>query len=218
MIKNNIIISAIFIYLFTIHQICIAQSDKSFEDGVNFLSVMIAENSEIKSSFNDLMIVDSLYILAVEFYDGDISEALLALTFATLPFNKMPVSIPFIDYRIDLRLPSVNQSLFELKKKNLPGIVYFDSRLKGGQDKDKVAHFFGNAFLAYNVTYFNLSKFMGILVEMFESAFKVSGGIDFRDLQTNYLGEFFGHSLNKNPKLLPSQFFDVYSLFYFSYN
>jgi hypothetical protein len=179
---------------------------------------MITRNSIIKNSDDDLNIVDSLYIKAVEFYDGDISEALLALTFATLPFNKMPVTLPFFGCKINLRLPSVNQSLFELKNTKLPGIVYFDSGYKGGNDKDKVAHFFGNAFLAYNISYFNLSKFLGIIVEMFESTFKVSGGIDFKDLQTNYLGEFFGYSLNENPKLLPSQFFDVYSLFYFSYN
>jgi hypothetical protein len=218
LIKNNNIITALFISFFLITQICSAQSNKSLEDGINYLSLLIANNQIKSNSSDDLKIVDSLYLKAVQFYDGDISESLLALTFATLPFNKMPVSIPFIDYKIDLKLPSVKHSLFEMKKKNLPGIVYFDSRFKGGQDKDKVAHFFGNAFLAYNFSYFNLSKFMGIFVEMFEATFKVSGGIDSRDLQTNYLGEFFGYSLTKNPKLLPSQFFDVYSLFYFSYN
>ena len=130
----------------------------------------------------------------------------------------MPVTIPLLNIRIPLRLPSVNERLFKIKKRNLPGIVYFDSRLKGGQDKDKVAHFFGNAFLAYNLPFINASKVLGIFVELFESSFKVSGGVDFRDLQTNGLGEAFGTSLRKNNKLLPSQFFKIYSLFYFSYN
>jgi hypothetical protein len=53
---------------------------------------------------------------------------------------------------------------------------------------------------------------------MFESIFKVSGGVDYRDLQTNQLGEFFGKSLNNDSNLLPSDFFKVYSLFYFFYN
>ena len=130
----------------------------------------------------------------------------------------MPIRVPFINVRIPLRLPSVGKNLFSTKRENLPGIVYFDSNLNGGQDKDKVAHFYGNAFLAYNVSFFNASKFLGMIVEMFESTFKVSGGIDFRDLQTNHLGEFFGHSLRNNPNLMPSDFFKVYSLFYFSYN
>lgn len=190
----------------------------SFEDGVIHLSSIIADQRFILNKFEDIQQIDSIFNYAVNYYHGDISEALLALTFATLPFNKMPIKIPIVNLRIPLRLPSVNDKMFSKKRKYLPGIVYFDSPQKGGQDKDKVAHFYGNAFLAYNVTFFNASKFLGLIVEMFESTFKVSGGIDFRDLQTNHIGEFFGSSLRKNPNLLPSDFFKVYSLFYFSYN
>lgn len=218
MIKNKIIITAVFIYFFSILQTCTAQSNRSFEDGVNYLSLLIAKNSKIKSSCDDLNILDSLYLKAVIFYNGDVSEALLALAFATLPFNKMPVTIPFTGIKLNLKLPSVNQKLFNLKKANLPGRVFFDSPQRGGQDKDKVAHFFGNAFLSYNIRFINLSKFLGLFIEHFESAFKVSGGVDFRDLQTNYLGEYFGYSLRNHNELLPSQFFYMYSLFYFSYN
>jgi hypothetical protein len=190
----------------------------SFEEGVIFLSNIIANEKFSSLQYTDLQQVDSLYFTAVQFYNGDISEALLALTFSTLPFNKMPIKLPVINLRIPLRLPSVNDDLFLTKKLYLPGKVFFDSRSKGGQDKDKVAHFFGNAFLAYNISFINASKFLGLFVEMFESAFKVSGGIDLRDLQTNNLGEYFGKSISKNPNLKPSDFFNVYSLFYFSYN
>jgi hypothetical protein len=192
----------------------------SFEDGVNYLSIYIASDEFVQLSKNnsDSDLVDTLYLKAVSFYKGDISEALLALTFATLPFNKMPITIPFFNIRIPLRLPAVNDKLFRIKKKNLPGVVYFNSPKTGGQDKDKVAHFFGNAFIAYNLSFMNASKVLGILVELFESSFKVSGGVDFRDLQTNGLGELFGNSLINNKKLLPSEVFKIYSLFYFSYN
>jgi hypothetical protein len=185
---------------------------------VIYLSKLIAEEKITHIDKNDLEKIDSLYKHAIYFFDGNVSEALLALSFATLPFNKMPMTFPIFNIRIDLNLPSVNQSLFEFKRKNIPGLVFFDSKKNGGQDKDKVAHFFGNAFLSYNITFINLSKFLGFFVELFESTFKVSGGIDFRDIQTNYLGEFFGKSLKENPNLLPSDFFNVYSLFYFSYN
>ncbi|MBK8946828.1 MAG: hypothetical protein IPM32_16380 [Ignavibacteriae bacterium] len=205
------------IIIFFANKINIAQT-KSFEDGVIFLSKFIAsEEFQLKNN-PDCFLVDTLFKKAVNFYDGDISEALLALTFSTLPFNKMPVTIPILNLKLDLKLPAVNEELFQIKKDNLPGIIYFDSNTKGNQDKDKVAHFFGNAFLSYNISYFNLSKFLGMFVEMFESIFKVSGGIDPRDLHTNYLGEFFGESIKKNKELVPSDFFKLYSLFYFSYN
>ena len=207
--------------IFPIRSVVFGGNDMpSFEEGVIYLSEYIASDNfvELSKLNNDQALVDSLYKRSLRFYNGDISEALLALTFATLPFNKMPVTIPFFNIRIPLRLPAVDEELFKIKKNNLPGIVYFDSRTKGGQDKDKVAHFFGNAFLAYNILFINASKVLGIFVELFESSFKVSGGVDFRDLQTNGLGEAFGNSLRRNNKLLPSQFFKIYSLFYFSYN
>jgi len=190
----------------------------SFEDGVIYLSNYIASDHFKNKTDEDIFLVDTLYKKATNFYNGNISEALLALTFATLPFNKMQVTVPIINVKLNLKLPSVDENIFLEKKNNLPGIVYFDSEKIGGQDKDKVAHFFGNAFLKYNVRIINLSKFLGIFVEMFESTFKVSGGVDFRDLQTNYIGEFFGYSLRKNKELKPSDFFKLYSLFYFSYN
>jgi len=206
-----------FILTFSVSKFDYAQT-KSFEDGVIYLSKFIASKEFELKTESDIYLVDTLYKKAVNFYEGDISEALLALTFATLPFNKMPVTIPIINVKLDLKLPSVNEELFLQKKNNLPGIIYFDSSINSNQDKDKVAHFFGNAFLKFNMSLFNLSKFFGMFVEMFESTFKVSGGIDFRDLQTNYIGEFFGYSLLDNKELLPSDFFKLYSLFYFSYN
>ena len=190
----------------------------SFADGVIHLSKIIADEKYSSKDYSDLEIVDSLFGEELSFYNGDISEALLALTFAALPFNKMPVSIPFIGSRINLKLPSVNQELFEKKRKNIPGKIYFDSSAEGSGDKDKLAHFFGNAFLAYNISFFNLSRFLGLLVELFEEAFKVSGRIDFRDPPSNHLGEFFGYSLRTNPSQKVSDFLNVYSLFYFSYN
>lgn len=194
------------------------QSNKTFQDGVIYISQFIVENNFSENNLNDYEMVDSIYTLAVDFYEGDISEALLALTFATLPFNRMVIKIPIFNLKVPLRLPSVSESIFKLKKNNLPGIIYFDSPKQNGQDKDKVAHFFGNAFLSYNVSLFNLSKFLGFFVELFEASFNVSAGIDFRDLQTNILGEYFGKSLHKNNSLMPSDFFNVYSLFFFSYN
>ncbi len=217
---NKILFGLLILFYFYSSNLLAQNSSTSFQDGVNYLSKYITSEDFIKlgENYTDNELVDHLYFFALEYYNDDISEALLALTFATLPFNKMPITIPFINVRIPLRLPSVNEELFKVKKKNLPGIIYFDSPKTGGQDKDKVAHFFGNAFIAYNLSFINASKILGILVELFESSFKVSGGVDFRDLQTNGLGELFGESLIKNKKLLPSEVFRIYALFYFSYH
>ena len=191
---------------------------QSFEDGVKYISVIIAEQKYSPKKYNDHEILNLIYEDALKYYDGDISETLLALTFATLPFNKMPLTIPLVNLKLDLRLPSVDQKLFELKRDNIPGKIFFDSPITLYGDKDKISHFFGNAFLAYNVSLFNLSKFLGFIVEMFESVFKVSGMIDYRDLVANNLGEYFGHSLRINENLKVSDFLNVYSLLYFSYN
>ncbi|PID59309.1 MAG: hypothetical protein CR986_06795 [Ignavibacteriae bacterium] len=188
----------------------------TFEDGVIYLSKIIAKQ-KLPQDLSDLEQVDYLYSVAIKFYQDDISEALLALTFATLPFDKMGVTIPLLNQKIYLKLPAVKERLFKEKVKHSPGLVYFDSDSIGNQDKDKVAHFFGNAFLAYNISFFNLSKFMGLFVEHFEATFKISGAVDFKDIITNHLGELFGKSLRENPNLKPSQFFKVYSLFFFSY-
>ncbi len=183
------------------------EKNAAFEDGVIHLSTIIANDSLFNKIDTDLDKVDALYKIAVKYYDGDISEALLALTFATLPFNKMSAKIPFINVRVPLHLPSVNENLFNKKKNNLPGKVLFNSTKKHGLDKDKVAHFFGNAFLSYNISFLNISKFFGFIVEMFESAFQVSNGVDIRDMQVNYLGEYFGNSLQKNSELKAIRFF-----------
>lgn len=196
-------------------QMILAQSDKSLSDAVYHLSEFIASDEflKLKENNTDLDLIDTIYTRALKYHNGDISETLLTLTFATLPFNKMPVRLPLLG-KVNLHLPSVNKKLFREKVKNLPSKIYFDSPESDFGDKDKVAHFFGNSFLGYNEGFFNLSKFMGIFVELFEASFEVGGGLDRRDILTNNLGELFGKELNKNKKLMPSDIMKLYYLFY----
>ena len=182
--------------------------DESFQKLVEFISS--EEFQKLKQNNSDLALVDSIYLRALSLSEGDISEGLLAATFATLPFDKMPIKLPFITKIVDLKLQEIDPVLFKKKNNNLPSELFFDTPSYG--DKDKLAHFFGNAFLSYNISTFNISKILGIFVELFEESFKVSGGLDFRDLKVNYLGEFFGKQLNKNPKLLPSEVLSLYIL------
>ncbi len=197
---------------------------KSFAQEKDLNSVIVSiskyitsENFEsINTAHNDLAAVDSIYTFALNYLEGDYSEALLALTFATLPFNKMPLKIPILGIPLTLSLPSPGDSLFHKKNLLLPKNLFFDSPKTDFGDKDKLAHFFGNAFLSYNISFFNFSKFMGIFVEMFESTFKVEGGLDFKDIKVNHLGDSFGIFLNENNNLMPSEVLRIYSLLFFN--
>lgn len=210
----------IFLLLFNIANPILSQNqNNSLEDGIKYLSEYIAseEFSDLSKMNNDSELIDTLYLKSKFYFNNNVSESLLALTFAALPFREMPIRLPILNLKIPLKLPTVNEKLFIEKKNNLPGKIFFDSPPSGLQDKDKIAHFFGNAFLSYNISFIKLSKFLSIMVEIFESDFKVSGGVDYRDIQANTLGELFGYLLNKNIEILPSEILRIYNLFYFSY-
>ncbi|KUO61538.1 hypothetical protein APF79_01730 [bacterium BRH_c32] len=191
-------------------------ASKSFIDGVVYLSKYLSskEYIELRKRIGDVGITDSLFVKAKKFYDGDNSEALLALTFSLLPFNNMAVKLPYIGITLNFPLPNAGDSLYYTKLRHQPRYLLFDSPMNNSGDIDKLAHYFANAFLSYNIGFFNLSKFMGIFVEYFEAVFKVQGSIDKKDLIVNHLGEWYGKNLKKNDKLLPSSGFSIYQLLY----
>lgn len=192
--------------------------DRSFYGGLFYLSELIAsdifEKSKNEYDDLDLVLVDSLYLKAIKFYQGDISEALLALTFASLPFDHIKIRFLF-GTRFNIPLPSPPKKVFDKRVKNLPKFLFFDSPEGNFGDKDKLAHFFGNAFLRYNFGFFNLSKFMGIFVETVEEGLFIEGGYSRRDLIANHLGELFAESVKQNSSILPSEILKVYQLLFF---
>jgi len=205
------------IFLFIPASYCFQNNyDKSFYGGLFYLSEFIASDqfAELRKNHNDPELVDLIYRKAYDFYDGDISEALLALTFACLPFNRIRTRFLF-GSELMIPLPSPPESVFKTKVKNLPKNIFFNSPETEFSDKDKLAHFFGNAFLRYNFGFFNLSKFMGIFVETVEEGLFIEGGYSNLDIITNHLGELFAESVKENNSLLPSSVLNVYQLFYF---
>lgn len=184
-----------------------------------YISNMIAGDEFEKLSYehDQLELIDTIYARALQLHNYDISETLLTLTFTTLPFKKMPLNIPLIGIKLSIPLPSVSDSLFTLKVRNLPSYIFPDSKKNSYGDKDKLPHFYGNAFLSYNLRFFNFSKFIGILLELFEESFEVDGKFDRRDIKANHLGDFFGQLLITNSNILPSQVLSIYSLSYFKY-
>jgi len=181
---------------------------------VNYISSYIASERFINliNGIGDVASADSIYIEAIKFNNGNISDALLTLMLATVPYREVPVQIPLINSTIYYPLTSADQETFIKKNDNLPRYLFFDSPNNNYGDKDKLAHFFGSAFLSYESNVFDLGKLIGYFVEAFEESFKVQSRVDLRDLDVNEYGRLFGRLLKENKDLLPSQIFLVRSI------
>jgi hypothetical protein len=123
--------------------------------------------------------------------------------------------LPLTGTKIRIPLPSPPLKIFNEKLKNTPKKIFFDSPENDYGDKDKLAHFFANAFLRYNISIFNLSEFLGIFVEYFEQGFFLQGGYDRRDLIANHLGELFALMVRNYPDAKPSEALKIYQLLNF---
>ena len=187
---------------------------------VNNISEFIASNEFLilKEKLGELSTVDSIYSEALKLYDNDHSEALLTLTFATVPYKEVPIQIPLFKTILIYPLISASDSIFNHKNENLPRYLFFDSPDNNYGDKDKLAHFFGSAFISYSSNIFDLGNPISYFVEVFEESFKLQSSIDERDLMTNKLGNTFGKLLKQNKNILPSQIIILRTLSNFSYN
>lgn len=192
-------------------------SAQPIDESVSYLSnyILSEDFEKMSNGNNDLIVIDSLYLTALKYHNGDISEGLLTIAFATLAFQELPVQVPIINFKIYLPLSHVDEKKFHEKVETLPKNIFFNSPKTKFGDKDKLAHFFGSAYLSHSFTIFNLSKFMGIFIELFEATFKVEGFLDYRDLVVNELGELYGNALIRNPDLLPSDILKIYNLLFF---
>ncbi len=190
-----------------------AGGSKDFFSNVAALSRYLASNNFLqkRKRVNDVKAVDIIYEKSLAI-TGSVSEALLTATFATLPFKYFPLVLPLSGLRIYIPLPVGPLNIFKKKIRRLPSHFFFDTPATPAGDVDKLAHFFANAFLVYNLEYFGFSDFLGRLVELFERNFKVNGTVDTRDIIVNKLGAFFGKELIKNKSVLPSIFFVIYDL------
>lgn len=187
---------------------------------VNFISEYISSDEfvRLKKVENEITAIDAIYLRAVYQTENDYSEALLALTFGSIPYREVPIQIPLVKIILNYPLVSASDSIFNLKNENLPKNIFFDSPNDSYGDKDKLAHFFGSAFISYSSNIFDFVNPIGYFVEVFEETFKVQSTIDERDIITNKLGNTFGKLLKKNKNILPSQIIILRTLSYFSYN
>jgi len=173
------------------------------------------EYLQFKQSHSDIECVDYIYEEALKYFDNDLSETFLCLTFTLIPFNKIPVKIPLAGIKLTIPLPSPSQEVYIKKVKNTPKQLFCDSPKDDFGDKDKLAHFFGNAFISYNIPSSNFSDFMGIFVEYFEEAFFLGGGYDYRDLLANHIGKLYGNMVKRNKDIKPSEALKIHQILYF---
>ncbi len=217
MAKQKILIIFLCLVVFNVLNSAQEKFSKSFYGGLFYITNYLTSNEykEFAKAHTDLECVDHIYATAMKFFDNDPSETCFCLTFALIPYNKILMRLPVIGLHIRIPLPSPPNSLFKSKLKNTPKKIFCDSPNDDFGDKDKLAHFFANAFLKYDVTIFNLSEFLGIFVEYFEQGFFLQGGYDIRDLIANHIGEFFAKMLEKNKNAKPSEALKIYQLLYF---
>jgi hypothetical protein len=215
-IKNKFLLLLVFMLLISSSTKAQTVNDKSFYGGLFYLTNYLASEEYIQfaRTHNDLEAVDHIYEKTLAFFDEDASETFFCLTFVFIPYNHITVKLPLIGTNVRFPLPSPPQSVFNEKVKNTPKHLFFDSPNNNFGDKDKLAHFFANAFLRYNVSVFNLSEFLGIFVEYFEQGFFLQGSFDKRDLTANHLGELFAVMVQNNPNAKPSEALKVYQLLY----
>ena len=186
---------------------------------VNYLTNFIASDyfKELHKTNDDLALADTIYLRALKYTNYNYSTTLFDLTFAVIPYNKVRIRIPFFGFVLTYHLTSAQDSIFSKKNDNLPKRLFFDTPKNNYGDKDKLAHFFGSAYIGNASNIFDLGDLIGYFVEVFEQNFEIQNSIDFRDIETNYLGNMFGEILKKNKNILPAQVMMIRSLFYCRY-
>jgi hypothetical protein len=201
------------LYILLLCQNIFPQQSK-LSKAVNHISAYIASEKFIylRNEIGDVAAADTIFQAATNFTNGNISDALLALMFATVPYRDVPIQIPLINTSVNFPLTSADEETFLEKNNNLPRYLFFDSPQNDYGDKDKLAHFFGSAFLSYESHIFDIGKLIGYFVEAFEENFKVQSSVDLRDLDVNDYGRLFGDLLKENKDLLPSQIFLLRSI------
>ena len=212
--------SVLIIFIIVLIPFKLFSQQSHLSKAVNYISNFIASDyfENLHRSNDDLALADTIYLRALHFENYNYSNTLFDLTFAVIPYNKVHIRIPLIGIDYVYHLTSAEENIFLKKNENLPKRLFFDTPKNNYGDKDKLAHFFGSAYIAYSSNFFDLGDLIGYFVEVFEQDFEVQNAIDRRDIEINYLGNIFGDILKKDKTILPSQVMMVRTLFYLRYH
>lgn len=207
---------SIFVFSLLLINATILPQQSTLSKAVNYLSEYIASDHflKLKQDNSEIVLIDSIYSRAINYFQNDYSEALLALTFATVPYREVPLEFPLLEIKLYFPLTSADEFTFNIKNENLPSHFLFDSPESVSGDKDKLAHFFGNAFIGYAESILDLADVFGYFVEAFEEDFKSQSEVDSRDMEINWYGVLFGNLLEENKNILPGEVLIIRTLRY----
>ncbi|MFZ4622364.1 MAG: hypothetical protein ACOYNS_17510, partial [Bacteroidota bacterium] len=139
----------------------------------------------LRRAYNDTLAVDAIFDRAMLLAEGNVKEALWISLFSVMEHRSMGFRVPLIG-TLYIPLTLESDSLFKLRRTNLPKKVLNDKVVTS--DKDKLQHFFGSAFLAYETNSNTFVEWVGNLLELGENKFVVGGNDDPRDRAANAKG------------------------------
>ncbi len=154
---------------------------------------------------SDLARLDEIFERAVYLAEGDAMQALLILTWATLPYHRFPAVLPLLNWTITVPVSTETRAAFDRRLANLPGVLLKDS--PASLDRDKLPHFFGSAWLQCALNSSEIADTGGSMLEWMEEMFKLEGFRDERDIVVNRLGIIFGMQLQRQRAVRPSDIF-----------
>lgn len=179
---------------------------------VDILSNFIAsdEFGLIRKNSGEMASVDTIFYAALRFSNGNISLALAACTWSCLTVKTATVVTPILGVKLVIPFFSTDDLTFTTKNKNLPRYFFEDSPPGSTGDVDKLAHFFGSAYLQYNSFVPGIAELFGYFIEVFEESFKVDSKFSSRDIIVNKIGIKFGNELREKPEVKPSDYLKQY--------
>lgn len=153
---------------------------------------------------DDLDRMDMIYLRAMNESAGDIGGALLASLIATFEHRKIPFT-----FGLSLPLTLEGKDAFDRRVERLPRRLFAD--MPNGDDRDKLQHFFGSAWLAWALDNGTLADMIGLGIEVGEEMFISGGANDARDVRANRLAHMFVELLREYPRALPSVMFRAWN-------
>ena len=154
---------------------------------------------------DELKDTDLIFLKGMELSNKNPGSALLAISIAVLNRRDIKPSFPLFGV-IKLPLPSEDSADAAARINKLPRYFFEDSPQDKFGDSDKLAHFFGSAYLTYETGSKKVPDAIGTLVEQGEVAFKLDVAEDPRDVFANRLGQLFGEALSEGRAVLPSDY------------
>jgi hypothetical protein len=155
----------------------------------------------LRKHLGDSLAVDAIFDQAMIMAGGNPSHALWISLFAVMDHHSLGFKLPLAG-PVFVPLTAENDSVFRVRRTNLPATVLGDD--PKASDRDKLQHFFGSALIAYLSASDGIAAFIGDLFERNEASIVLGGRFDERDRVANGKGRKFGLLLRRDPEALPS--------------